>query len=323
MSVPPLGPLAETLFATRLLQRDEPDLFHGWRQQALRHAAPNTSLLGPLYGGNGPLLDLFTLTGHASSLEEGLDALLAAPPWLLRSELDILAAQHPLLPPARALADGDRATRIGLVAAIRQMHDNAVGPAWSRLRAYLDAVDAEHRRVLATGGVERLLVSVHPLARWRPPVLEIRSPHRSRDVYLQGRGLVLVPSVFCWPGPMALYSLADGAAPVLLIVPAVCDLADLAAAWAPGDRHGRALAALLGRTRAAVLEAIVDGCTTTELASRVGVSVPSASQHATVLRDAGLLLTRRVGKSVHHSLTVLGAALLDMTSPYPRLYRSS
>ncbi len=89
-------------------------------------------------------------------------------------------------------------------------------------------------------------------------------------------------------------------------------------AWAPGDRHGRALAALLGRTRAAVLEAIVDGCTTTELARRVKVSVPSASQHAQVLRDAGLLVTRRTGKSVHHSLTALGAALLNATWPDPR-----
>ena len=73
--------------------------------------------------------------------------------------------------------------------------------------------------------------------------------------------------------------------------------------------------ALLGRSRAAVLEAVADGCTTTELARRAGVSLASASQHAAVLRDSGLLVTRRTGKSVHHSLTVLGAALLNATWP--------
>jgi DNA-binding transcriptional ArsR family regulator len=73
--------------------------------------------------------------------------------------------------------------------------------------------------------------------------------------------------------------------------------------------------ALLGRTRAAMLEAVGEGGTTIQLARRAGTWVPSASQHAQVLRQAGLLVTRRVGKSVHHSLTTLGAALLNQTSP--------
>jgi hypothetical protein len=67
--------------------------------------------------------------------------------------------------------------------------------------------------VLASSGVERLLNSLHPLARWRPPVLEVRTcPNQPRDGYLQGRGLVLIPSVFCGR-PVALHSLADQAAP--------------------------------------------------------------------------------------------------------------
>jgi len=72
----------------------------------------------------------------------------------------------------------------------------------------------------------------------------------------------------------------------------------------------RALDALIGRTRAAVLHCVEDGCSTTELACRCGVSIASASQHASVLRDAGLLLTQRRGGSVLHSLTSLGAAVL-------------
>lgn len=309
---PTLGPLAETLFAARLLQRgDGGGPFDGWRRQTPPPSPHHTGLLGPLFGASGYPLDLFTLTGRASSMEEGLDALLAAPPSHLRSELDTIATQRALPARIRALADGDRKALLELASAIRGVHDAAIGPAWNGVQAYLDAAAATQGHVLATGGVERLLATFHPLARWRPPVLEISTPNQPRDRYLQGRGLVLVPSVFCCPRPMAMHSLADQAAPELLSYGAVRNHVDLAAAWAPGERHGRALVALLGRTRAAVLEAIGDGCTTTELADRVKVSVSSASQHAAVLRNAGLIVTRRVGKSVRHSLTPLGAALID------------
>jgi len=297
---PTLGPLAETLLATRLLQHDETDLFHGWRQQARRHTAPHTSLLGLLYGGNGYLLDLFTIVGRVDGLDEGLDALLAAPASLLRGELDILAGQRPLPSAVRALAGGDRAARIELVGAIRQVHDAAIGPRWGRLRAYLDATDAEYGRLLASGGVERLLAGIHPLARWRPPVLEIGSPHRSRDVFLHSRGLVLIPSVFCWPGPMAFFSLADQAAPYVLLVPAVRDLADFAAAWTAGERQARALVGLLGRTRAAVLEAVGDGCTTSELARRVAGSGQPARPGPARQRPAGHHARREVSPSRPH-----------------------
>jgi len=76
----------------------------------------------------------------------------------------------------------------------------------------------------------------------------------------------------------------------------------------------RQLVKLLGRTRATALEIIGAGCTTTELAGRLGVSLASASEHAATLRDAGLVHTRRHGSAVLHTLTPLGMALLDGTT---------
>jgi DNA-binding transcriptional ArsR family regulator len=73
---------------------------------------------------------------------------------------------------------------------------------------------------------------------------------------------------------------------------------------------GQPLADLLGRTRAAVLGAVADGPSTSELARRLGISVASASQHAATLRQAGLIDTHRAGPSVLHTLTPLGADLL-------------
>jgi DNA-binding transcriptional ArsR family regulator len=60
-----------------------------------------------------------------------------------------------------------------------------------------------------------------------------------------------------------------------------------------------------------VLDAIGDGCSTTDLARRVGVSPAAASQHATVLRNAGLVMRQRDRNTVLHTLTALGRAVLN------------
>ncbi|MGW3494819.1 ArsR/SmtB family transcription factor [Streptomyces sp. NPDC001020] len=51
--------------------------------------------------------------------------------------------------------------------------------------------------------------------------------------------------------------------------------------------------------------------TTTMVAERAGISVPSASQHIIVLRNAGLVTTTRTGSAVLHTLSLLGETLLQ------------
>lgn len=58
-------------------------------------------------------------------------------------------------------------------------------------------------------------------------------------------------------------------------------------------------------------------CTTGQLAQRLDVSLVSASEHATVLRRAGLIVTARQGRAVLHTLTPPGADLLDGTRRTP------
>jgi DNA-binding transcriptional ArsR family regulator len=41
------------------------------------------------------------------------------------------------------------------------------------------------------------------------------------------------------------------------------------------------------------------------------VSAPSASAHTKVLRECGLITTKRDGKAVRHALTALGEQLLN------------
>jgi DNA-binding MarR family transcriptional regulator len=65
-----------------------------------------------------------------------------------------------------------------------------------------------------------------------------------------------------------------------------------------------------------VLTAIAEhpGCSTKELAAFAGLASSSASEHATVLREAGLITTTRHRNTALHSPSQLGLNLLNHTS---------
>lgn len=77
------------------------------------------------------------------------------------------------------------------------------------------------------------------------------------------------------------------------------------------ESRSQALAALMGSKKAEVLLRIIDtgGMSDRTLAATLGVSDASASRHAAILRSAGLIETRRTGKSVHHFATAVGYLL--------------
>lgn len=71
------------------------------------------------------------------------------------------------------------------------------------------------------------------------------------------------------------------------------------------------LGALIGSTRGEVLRHLGEaGASTGELARLVGISAASASQHASVLRRSGLVVSRRAGNTVVLRVSLLGTALL-------------
>ncbi|HEX6076445.1 MAG TPA: winged helix-turn-helix domain-containing protein [Micromonosporaceae bacterium] len=119
-------------------------------------------------------------------------------------------------------------------------------------------------------------------------------------------------------------SAGTGQLPPILVYPAA---AQQPGWWTngPPTPGSSKLTNLLGDTRAAVLSVIEDGCTTTELPRRVGVSLPSVSRHATTLREAGLVTSVRQRNTIIHTLTPLGQALIRATTskspaarhPYP------
>ncbi|MCP2261687.1 Helix-turn-helix domain-containing protein [Streptoalloteichus tenebrarius] len=191
-----------------------------------------------------------------------------------------------------------------LASAIVHWWHTVVSPDWAGITTAVAGELAAQAALSATAGATSVLGRTHRSARWSFPVLEIESP-RETEWRLRGRGMLLMPTAA--PVGEVILTGARGGVPVLIYP------VDLAAERPHGNQGdgASALARLLGRTRATVLESIGSGCSTTVLAGRIGMSLASASQHVAVLRGAGLVTTTRVGASVRHTLSPLGEELLE------------
>jgi DNA-binding transcriptional ArsR family regulator len=305
---PTLGPLAETVLAVGVLRNPEQPrtLLGEWRGQVRDRVSPRLRPLMSLIPPGCMGVVLPTLTGETATIEQGLRALLDVPREHLLVEMAYTSRFSRL--PAAAWALAEPGARPDLAEAAEAAYRDLIKPYWSRIRASLHAEQAARGRTLARKGAEQLLASLQgPRIRWRSPVLEIMKPSHL-DMELAGRGLAVIPSVFIGREPSLHNNPNDEDETPRLILPA----ADAGRAWIWEHRRssGAALAALVGRNRAAVLASVADGCTTTELARRAGISLAAASQHASVLRGAGLIASRRQGGAMLHMLTPLGAELL-------------
>ncbi|MGW6259817.1 ArsR/SmtB family transcription factor [Streptomyces sp. NPDC055085] len=310
---PTIGVAAETFDSVRMLMdRGGGPAFRRW-QVAVRGRLREQALpLAALMPSRGPLVDVVSLAGRSASIDEAVEHLLGAPRDLVRVELENIDFRPAHRSFARNLVDGDREARLQVASALRACHGLTVAPYWAGVRAHLAQARAAYVGSLAEGGVDRLLASLGgPLVRWRPPVLEIRHP-RDEDVHLAGRGLVVAPTLFSSQEIELLQAPLDPDQPPVLAVPSVRDALDGTTLWEGiGEPGAEPLDDLLGRTRAAVLRATAAGCGTTDLARRLKISPATASHHTSVLRKADLIASRRDGKTVVHTATPLGLALLD------------
>lgn len=315
---PAPDPIWELVLSLHLLQgRTRDPSMVGWRRtvwRSLRGQGDNGHfrLLFSLTPPRGYFPDFLTPYEGLQGLDAGLDAVAATPTALLRRDLSLLARDNVLPSDATRLADGEVAMRRHLTDSMRQYHSVAVAPYWDRIQTAIEADRNRRARALLDGGAEGLLASLPPL-RWESGVLEVPGYPSTRELHLDDRGLLLVPSFFCAHRPVALF---DPDLPPVLVYP-IDRLGGLGRSDGDASRPGQgeqareALAALLGRTRAQVLEVVSEGCSTGEVARRLGISPAAASQHATVLRNAGLLVSQRERNTVRHTLTPLGRAILD------------
>jgi hypothetical protein len=194
-----------------------------------------------------------------------------------------------------------------IASVLRECHDVLVAPHWSRIVAVLEADIAYRARVLADGGVESVFAELHREVHWQDGELVLYPglrPEEPITVDLHGHGLVLSPSAFCWPRAWAAIQPVTAG---VVRYPA----RGIATLWE--DREAAApdgLAALIGRTRAGMLALLDAPATTSDLAARLGVTSGAISQHLGVLRGAGLVVTRRDGRTLLHLRTPRADTLL-------------
>jgi DNA-binding transcriptional ArsR family regulator len=177
-------------------------------------------------------------------------------------------------------------------------------PEWRTLRAVLERDVVYRAGQLASKGWAAALDGLHADLAWRPGHIELTRWTADEAAGLGGRGLLFIPSVFVWPG-LALS--LDPPWPPALVYPA----RGVSALWEQPGRTGpgTALHRLLGNSRAAILLALEDPASTTQLAATLGHSVGGTGDHLAVLREAGLITKARSGRSVLYHRTPVGDAL--------------
>lgn len=302
-------PLWELALSLHMLQsaHGEP-IFGPWRatvRDGLRRSelGRRMRLLLSLNPPRGYFPDFLTPTTGEWDLDDALEAVRSTPARTLRGDLTVLAGEVELPAQAADLADGDVSAVEHLSSTMTGYHKLAIGPYWRQVRAAVDRDHAARGRAMLDRGTEGLLDTLRPGIRWKGGELQVDYPV-DQELHLDGRGLVLQPSYFCWRYPVTLL---DQSRPPVLVYPVERGTESLGGAVRTDDG---ALAALIGRTRAAVLAEIRAGATTSELARRLYISPAAASQHIAVLRKAGLVASRRERHRVLHTLTPLGASML-------------
>lgn len=201
-------------------------------------------------------------------------------------------------------AEGDSTVLDTFDTALRTFHATCLASQWTSVTSQFHADVAHRVSIAGQYGLAAMLHSLSPDLTVAGLTLTGRYPW-NREVRSNGHGLILMPSVF-WTGhPLITWDPQNHSRHVL-IYPAGPQRETGTARLATRD----ALNALVGATRTAVLHALRQPRSTSDLAGHVGISVSSASEHAATLRNAGLVTSHRTGQAVHHRLTDLGFALL-------------
>ncbi len=288
------GPYCELSVSAQVIQQPTSPFRRLCAASGVRPPASASRFL-ELVPAHGNVPDFLAPEG-ANGLDEALDVVLSTPDRLIQN--DVATLPHRAASPwILDLAHGCVSARTELASSMRDYHDQVLSLLWPAIEHVIETDLRFRAWQLAAKGVAETVDGLHPAIRWRDGVVEVDGP-LDADVELAGRGLQLMPSLWTrpaftghWAQPTLVYPLGRFA----WMAPTAT------------ESQGDPLAAVLGTTRARVLRALADEHTTSGLARVLGISLASASTHAAVLRDAGLVTSRRQGQSVRHTLTSLGA----------------
>lgn len=201
------------------------------------------------------------------------------------------------------LAGPAEAVRQRVVDAVGVYWDVSFRSTWTRMRTLLEADVVFRGREIGRSGLAGMFAGLAPAVSFdgRTVSIALRDP-RTRTVDVAGAGLTLIPSLFT---QRASSPVTDDDSPSVIY-----PVRGAATLWDPAPVRGSgALADLLGATRAGLLDALHEPASSSELATRYGVSPSAVNQHLRVMHDAGLLTRARHGRSVLYRTSELGEQL--------------
>jgi len=289
-------------------------LHWGWVRGA-RERVPvgPLSLLGALVGGEGYLPDFLTSTpGWDLTPDVELARLRVADLDALQRDLGkvrVRSAGRRRAVVEQLAADPAR-TRTAVADAWEEVWSALLEPQWPALERLLRADIGSRARRISEHGLAAMVHTLHDQVAWKGESVEVAIPTHSQVIDCTGTGLMLVPSVF----RRTCGAVGDAPAHPMLFYPAH----GISETWHEQtiDDHA-ALAALLGDGRARVLTSLIEPLSTSETARACALAVSTASHHLTVLRDAGLVDSRRAAQMVLHSRTPIGDALVAAPTAQP------
>ncbi|GAA1404182.1 winged helix-turn-helix domain-containing protein [Kitasatospora putterlickiae] len=268
----------------------------------------NATFLTPTPGAEEHRADGGRVAADGELFARELAEVRATPPAVARADLAETLGGAP--PPV--LDRDDLAERAaGLLAWV---WTETVEPGWARRRRIIEADVLARTARLGAGGWADALSDLRPGMRWLGGD-RLGVGHRDdgpQPLDLAGVRLLFVPvtpqqSWLCWDVPTV-----DGrgrAAPgrrFAVVYPCSGVLAEEERRAVP-----QALAALLGPNRAELLILLGTPKTTSQLVALTGLPLGSVGRHLRILRESGLALRRRSGRSVLYHRTPAGQVLLD------------
>lgn len=288
----------------RLRDRRGSAVFGKWRTETRRRLNGEVRLLSAVIPPRGYFPDFLTPSqgnGEPYGIDAGMEALRGTPPARVMAELALLGAGRRdagRLPDARAEPLGR------LVGALRSYHRAAIEPYWPHIRASVEADRAVRGRALLDGGADELLASLPPMIRWRAPCWRRTTPSTGKSIWTGGGCCSSRPSSAASPRSSTATHGSRRSSSTRSPTPAPRSSPSRALARPP-PRHHPVDGPERHRERLHDQRARPPGR---------GL-LASASQHACVLREAGLIHTLRHGGSVLHTLTPLGGSLLRGGAP--------
>jgi DNA-binding transcriptional ArsR family regulator len=302
---------------TRVARAPELGTGSGLQQELLDAVRPIADLPALQFLRDGAIPSFLAVVPEPNEdLETSLDRMEAAEPGEIECGIDGYARLFPTSQEGIRQAWSEPKRQLGLIRdAFELAWEQAFEAAWPAIEAVHLGDIAQRSAVLANDGPMRMLDSLRPGA-WLEGY-ELCLPRQSDCTYApEGAGIALITSVFASDHLLG-GELPDGR--WLLVYPPM----GRSLVWLDEGLSAPAqMTELIGPVRAQILAALEVPRTTGDIARICGLAPNTVSYHLARLRDAGMVLSTRLGRRSFYRLARRGSAFQSLWTGPARGKRS-